>query len=382
LDGLLAAVDTLRPQIVAARDQIERDRRVPTTIVDAMRGAGLFRLCLPYTIGGTEADVETMLRVVEAVSAIDGATGWVEMIGASCGLFAGYLAEQGAEEIFGQDVRLPNAGAAMPKGLARPTPGGYLVNGRWPFASGIHHSAWVFGACFVQDRDGLRLGADGNPEPYMMFVPTADVDILDTWYSGGLRGSDSCDFTITDAFVPEHRVCRLLRPEASSPVYQVSFRVWAPSCVATVALGIARASIDALVGLAETKVPTRRSSQLRTQVLVQVQIAQAEAMLQAARLLFYDAVRDIWDTLTTTGELLRAQNLRLQLASVYAVDTAVQVVDMMHRAGGGTAVYSGSLLERCLRDVHTVSQHAGVGVDHYEAAGRAYLGLDPAPPVA
>lgn len=89
-----------------------------------------------------------------------------------------------------------------------------------------------------------------------------------------------------------------------------------------------------------------------------------------------------WETLTTTGELARTQNVRLQLAGVHAIDTAIELVNVMHRDGGGTVVYSGSVLGRCLRDIHTISQHAAFGVEHYEAAGRALLGLDPAPPLA
>ena len=56
---------------------------------------------------------------------------------------------------------------------------------------------------------------------------------------------------------------------------------------------------------------------------------------------------------------------------------AVQVVDLMYAAGGATAIYARSRLDRCLRDAHTAAAHIWVAPDNYELAGRLLLGLDP-----
>jgi alkylation response protein AidB-like acyl-CoA dehydrogenase len=160
------------------------------------------------------------------------------------------------------------------------------------------------GGCIIQDSDGVRLGTNGRPEVWMMFFPATEVDILDTWHSGGLRGSDSADFEVREVFVPAHRCHPFAsgRHDAADPVFRVPFSIWGVAPLAAVALGVARAAIDALTELAGKKVPAHRTNLLRERVLVQIQVAQAEALLQAARLFLYDAVRALWATVNATGQ--------------------------------------------------------------------------------
>ena len=76
LASLLATVAELAPLIEGSAEESERSRRLAMPAVEAMARAGLFRLWLPRALGGTEADVASVVRVVEAVSRIDGAAGW------------------------------------------------------------------------------------------------------------------------------------------------------------------------------------------------------------------------------------------------------------------------------------------------------------------
>jgi alkylation response protein AidB-like acyl-CoA dehydrogenase len=48
----------------------------------------------------------------------------------------------------------------------------------------------------------------------------------------------------------------------------------------------------------------------------------------------------------------------------------------MYRAAGGSAVYTTSPLQRCLRDVHVVTQHMMVSEASLELVGRVLLGVD------
>lgn len=89
--ALLDAARALSPTIHSHRDAIEQDRRLPLPLVQAMAGAGLFRMCVPRSLGGGEVDPATLLRAIEQVSRHDGATGWCVMIGASTALLAGVL---------------------------------------------------------------------------------------------------------------------------------------------------------------------------------------------------------------------------------------------------------------------------------------------------
>ncbi len=103
-------VRALAPQIEASVEENERTRQLSPSLVEAISQAGLFRLWRPRSLGGDEVDVMTTMRVVEAVSRIDGSTGWCLAIQGNGSLLSGYLPKAGAREIFPE--RRPRRGLA------------------------------------------------------------------------------------------------------------------------------------------------------------------------------------------------------------------------------------------------------------------------------
>jgi len=79
-------------------------------------------------------------------------------------------------------------------------------------------------------------------------------------------------------------------------------------------------------------------------------------------------------------DLPEALRRDLLLASVHATRSAAYAVDLMHLAGGGSAVYTTCPLDRALRDIHTVTQHRRAAPMQFENAGRMMLGLEPGDP--
>jgi hypothetical protein len=72
---------------------------------------------------------------------------------------------------------------------------------------------------------------------------------------------------------------------------------------------------------------------------------------------------------------------RWQLAMLNAFDASVQVVQLVYKARGGSAVYTEGTLDRRLRDVLTMNQHVIVSLKSYEAAGRTLLAMEPIQPL-
>jgi indole-3-acetate monooxygenase len=113
----LEAATALAPQIEAAADESESARRLSASVAEAMKQAGLFRLWIPRVYGGEESDPEDFVRIVEAVSRIDGSAGWCMMIGGCYGLFAGLLPADAARTIYGSDPLMVSGGpSAQPVG--------------------------------------------------------------------------------------------------------------------------------------------------------------------------------------------------------------------------------------------------------------------------
>jgi len=375
-DPLLAAC-ALEPLIRATVDEAEAARRFPGPVIAAMADAGIFRQLVPRVAGGDELDPITMLDVVEAVSRVDGSAGWLAMIGSGAGFLTGYLDSSVGREIFADPYAClcGNIGAASARAVV--VRGGYRVSGRWPFVSGCEHSTWMAGNALVYDGDTLRTNADGTPRPRIMVFPHDDARIIDTWSATGLRATGSHDVAVADIFVPEERSLWWSDgPTQPGPLYPVRLMLVAH---AAHALGIARAAIDALVDLAESKKPTRSTSLLRDSPLMHASLAQAEGLVQGARAYTRQITAEVWDLLCNDRPVTPRHRALLRLGMTVAVQNAAQAVDLMWAAAGSSPVYTSSPLERCFRDIHVATQHAAVGLFSLETIGSALINPDQSP---
>jgi len=143
-----------------------------------------------------------------------------------------------------------------------------------------------------------------------------------------------------------------------------------------VALGLARASIDALVELAHEKT-TVGGGRLENDLLVQTRVGRAEAELAAARAYIYDATSTMWARLCEGREPTLEERAHFRVAGVHAFKTGQRIVADMYQSGGGTALYRKSALDRYFRDSATISQHAFANENAFGEIGRAFMGLDP-----
>jgi indole-3-acetate monooxygenase len=360
------AAAALDPQLRAASQEIEDERRLPRPVVDALTEAGLFRLLVPSSVGGLESDVMTVLQTYERVSIADGSAGWCVMIGSTTGLCGAFLELDAAKEIYAEPT-VVTGGFVVPLGTAAKADGGYRVTGRWPFGSGSPHCQWMGGGVIPND---------GRP-PLFPLMPVGEIELLDNWHVSGLRGTGSNDFVATDLFVPDdHIVCLFGPPRERGPLYRFPLFGLLAAGIASVSLGIGRRAIDELVAMADSKRPTSSRRALAHRSTVQVDVARAEAGLRAARALLFDTAADAWDTVMAGDSVSIKHRAGLRMAATNAVRTAAEVCTSMYEAGGGTSIYTSSPLQRCFRDAHTATQHAMVAPATYELVGRILLGLE------
>jgi alkylation response protein AidB-like acyl-CoA dehydrogenase len=366
----------LAPIVAQWRDAGDQERHLPHPVFEALRDAGLYALAVSRTLGGAEAEDETIVHVIEELSRHDGSVGWNVMIASHGAVIASYLPAQGLREVYRGGPSTVFAGSLAPQGAAIPVPGGFRLTGRWPFASGCHQADWMGGSSAVMEHGTPRLRPDGKPDIRMFFLPVGECEIVDTWHTAGLRGTGSHDWQAADRFVPEERSFPLLVDGSLEPgAFSFSNIVYAFPSVAAVALGIARDAIDSFKALALTKTPALATSTLATQHTTHERVGRAEALLRAGRAFLYDTVRALPHSPNWSEEVSDEVRARVRLASAHAAQSAAEAVDLMCNTAGTTAIYASSRLERCFRDVHVATQHMAVAPSNIEMVGQYFLGF-------
>jgi alkylation response protein AidB-like acyl-CoA dehydrogenase len=376
--SLLDDVQHLAPVLRAHAARCETDRRLAQPVVDAMREAGLFRLWVPRAFGGSEVDPMTALRVFEEVSRIDSAAGWNLQLSTGVAPFLAWFADEGAAEVF-RDANVILGGTLFPPAGAVPVAGGYRVTGRMPFVSGCQSCSWFIAPALVMDGDQPRLNQAGVPVALIVIYSATEATIIDNWETLGMRGTGSHDVAVTDVFVPARRAAPLTPLEKPAkgfegPLYR--YTIWpGVAAVAAVPLGIARAALDEVIALAQGKIPAYTGSKLRERPVAQSQVAQAEALLGAARAYLYESLRDVWDGAVRGERITPTQKVKIQLAASHAVVASAQAVDLVHAAAGTSGIRNEHRLQQHFRDVHVITQHAFASASRYESMGKVLFGL-------
>jgi alkylation response protein AidB-like acyl-CoA dehydrogenase len=147
--------------------------------------------------------------------------------------------------------------------------------------------------------------------------------------------------------------------------------------IASVALGIGQGAIDDVVEMARSKVPLLSPGALATSPTFQDALARADTDLRAARALLQEAAESTWATAAGGGSFALDDRGALRATAAWVVERAGAAVDTAHRAGGGSAIYSDSPLQRRLRDIQTLRQHFLVRPDTFTTAGAILAGLEP-----
>ena len=379
-DALLQAARDLAPGIIAVRDEIERDRRLPASLVERLRAAGLLRLWLPRALGGPELHPAEFVSVIEALAMADGAVGWCATNAGVFSLLAGGLPERSAREIFGSGGVV--AGSINPTGRADVVAGGFRASGRWGYASGIDHADWILANCIIHEDGKPRRTASGAPDMRFLFLPRAAVEVIDTWHVSGMRGTGSHDFQIADVVVPEALAIPAFAAQPREPgtLYRVPPISLFCVALAAVVLGIARAAVDALVTLAATKTPMGSAETLRDKPIAQLQVARAEVLIRAARACLIEAINRQWDEIAAGATPAMRTRASIRLAGSFCAEACAEAVGLVHAAAGGSAIQETLPIARCFRDIHAATQHIGLNASGFQLAGRVLFGLDPGTP--
>jgi alkylation response protein AidB-like acyl-CoA dehydrogenase len=367
LTGLLA-------EIRGRREAFERAGHIPADMVEKLKAGGIYRAMVARRFGGDEMPPAEFCRIIEAISAADGSTGWV----ASFGSMPTYLASLPVEtqqEIYADGPDVVFALGVFPPQPAVRVSGGLKVSGRWKFGSGSTVAS-LFGVGIVAPEEA----PGGAALPRMAVVPRRHVTIEENWDVVGLVGTGSHDIVVSDAVVPDAWTFVRGGPASlDTPLYRYPPLGLAAQVLAVVGLGIARAALDELTGRTSERASITGAPRLADRAYVHLEHGQAEATLRSARAFFYETTEAAWHSLLAGDPLPTEQKALIRLAASHAAHAAADVTRIAYKLSGTAGIFTRHPLSRYLRDAMVVPQHAFLNEGTFESAGRALLTGDEQP---
>ncbi|MCK9494307.1 MAG: hypothetical protein M0R75_02270 [Dehalococcoidia bacterium] len=352
-------VDTARAHATtfgAQAEQQEAAGALTEASLAPLRDANLFGLMAPAELGGLEASPCDTLETFEEVSRAEGAVGWVLTTCAfATGLAGAFLGDDAAAEVFRDGMPII-AGAGAPVGRARTVEGGFVLDGRWSYGSGIRHATHTHNGALILDPDG-EVRSDLGPHIFVTPIEAATLD--DQWDVLGLRGTGSVDYAIEDCFLPDgfgHQTRGAVQRRGGA-TYTIGTAGMSTIAHTGFFLGIGRRVLDELADVARTKgAPGSRLTDSETFL---DGYAAAEAGYRAARALVFETWRAIEHRIALGAAVDVGHIAAAQVAMCHLASASTDAATFAYQAGGGTSLRQGAL-QRAFRDTFAGRQHARV----------------------
>jgi alkylation response protein AidB-like acyl-CoA dehydrogenase len=375
---LVARMVELQPLVAARARHAEERRQLDDDVLAAIHASGVFRHFVPRRYGGLQLGVGDFVEIVLPLGESCASTAWVTSFLMEHNLILSLFPERTQEEVFGSQPYVMAPGAAFPPGRAVPVEGGFLVSGRWSYASGVRHSDWALGTALV---DGAE-----RPDMRWVLVPIEAVQVHDVWHVDGLAATGSDDFSMDEVFVPDHRTLRMsemgdgtspgARLHAPDPTYALPMTPFLAMTASLPVLGAAKGALRCFTDRLETRVSfgTKQSERAPLHVV----LADVSVQVHIAELLVREAAADMVALARAgrSGDVPARAAMRSRIAT--AVSLCRDAVRAMVDAGGSSLHDLDHPLQRAARDITVAGSH----VIHdrlmtSELHGRVLLGLPP-----
>jgi len=377
---LVARARELAPLLRKNAAAGEANRRVEEETIQAVRKAGLMRVCTPKRYGGWEMNVRGILDVSSAIAEADGGSAWVVNLNNVCCWLTSLYPVKAQDEVFGVDPDACVSGVLNPTAETKKVDGGFRVTGTWHYNSGGWHAHWaVLGMPIVN-------AAGESIDQGLALIPMSDLERVDTWFVTGMRSSGSICLKAHDVFVPDHRVLSVPRAiEGHYPtetrdqeaLYRSAFVPLLAIILVGPILGLGRAALEFVRQKAGSRtIAYTFFEKQNASVAFQLQLAEAALMIDTAHFHAYRAADDIDDAAVRGVYPDMLVRTRIRADTGYVVEKITQAIDKLLFAHGSAGFAEASPLQRIWRDAAVASRHAVVlPTVGYEVYGKALLGV-------
>jgi len=372
--AMVARAEALIPKLRERASKTEDLRRLPPETERDLHDAGLFRIVQPKRVGGSELDYVALVDCADALGQADASVAWNFGNLASHHWMLGMFDRYAQDAVWSKDTdSLIASSFIFSAGRARKVDGGFVLNGHWPFSSGVESCEWNMLASVVSSDDEAE-----GVEYRIFLLNKSDYRINDTWNATGLRGTGSNDVRVVDAFVADRMTIAVgdltggptpgssVNPNAlyALPVFSLF-----PYVLSGVGLGNAQACLDDYVEIARHRASTYSRAKVGDMQSTQIKIAEASAKIDAARLIMRtNCIEAMADAKRGHVPDLAAKT-RLRRDGAFSVNLCTDAVSLLFTASGARSLFTSGALQRQFRDAHAVNSHLAF---NFDAAGTNY----------
>lgn len=379
-EDLISRSRALLPLLSRNAATTDRDRVLAEENMAALAAAGLLRLAVPRRYGGFQTPVRTMIDVTSTLAEACGSTAWVVANRFVATWVASLLGSRAQDEIFGGDPDAGVAGAFAPSTQMRRVDGGVVASGRWYYCSGSAFAKW--GLLGIMEVDG-----EGNPiDQFFALIPARDLTIEDTWFTTGMRGTNSNCMVADEVFIPNHRLISVFdalkgvypTEHKSEALYRSLFASFLPLNLTGPLLGLGRAALRHVIeGAPKRGIPSTIFRKQTESSAFQIQVAEAATKIDTAHLHVHRAAQDVDDAAMREESLAMVTRGRVRADVSYAVSQATEAINMLVSAHGAGSFAESNSMQRIWRDANIASNHVAllrpIGMEVY---GRTLLGVE------
>lgn len=378
-EGVREAVRALQPLIAAHAAASEELGYPHPEVWEAIRATGFFYHFVPKVYGGCEFGPVDFFRTARLICEACPSTGWAATFLVEHNWLAALYPRQAQDVFFARGRYVMAPAVSTPPGTAVKVDGGYVVNARWKWGSGVMHCDWNIGMCI--------LPPEGDAQPQVVWVahPLEDAKVLDTWHVSGLKATGSNDIIVENLFVPDHMAVMATdlsmgtTPGAAlhaNPLYRMPSTGFLSLVTTAPTVGAARGAVNLFREKLKTRRVTGTSALVGEKANYQVMLAKADCMVRTAELLH--------DTLA--GEVLaraaagQNHDVPARMASTaqnaYASRLAREALRLIIDNAGSSVHMLSDPLQRLARDANVACGHLIQDFEQLaEQHGRSMLGL-------
>lgn len=307
-----------------------------------------FNLFVPTQLNGLGLSLPKALHVEEALAYSDGSVGWTVTLCAGAAWFFGFLHPDIRQLIF-SNKNACLAGSGKASGIAHKTGDGFLVNGKWDYATGAPFATAFTANCILHENDKPLLDTAGNLVIQSFLFLKEEVNINKNWNRMGMMATGSHGFSVTDILIPATRTFIIDSSYANLPdaIYHYPFLALAQTTLAVNTSGMAMRFLD----ICKDDFSVNKCN------VFHKKLADAYVEMNTLRQLFFKAVAKSWAQCKEQKHSAKTLQ-KIEKRSRKLAHQSRKMVDDLYPFCGMQAANPSTEINRVWRNMHTASQHS------------------------